>query len=184
MKLNSRHSATSIRPGEREQPATYSPPSSAFVIRPAVQADVPHIAALISSFAADKLLLKRNVHEIREQLAYFIVGMPSREHSAPLLGCSSLYRYHSRLAEIRSFCVNPAMQGQGLARKLMEATLAKAQELAFRELIVITREADAFFAKFGFTRTARETVEEKVLKDCVTCSCYGNCPAKVYRLAL
>ncbi|BBM89020.1 amino-acid acetyltransferase [Spirochaetota bacterium] len=171
--------------------------------------DVLAINNLINKFAAKNLLLKRSIEDIRSDIDTFIIvrenpvvktkttttiaqsrtpivinDLHPARNKGVIIGCVSLYRYSSVLAEIRSLCVEEAYQGLGIARRLLEEAIVLARRLDIKQLLSFTVEAEQFFIKLGFTHVTKERLPGKVMKDCQKCPCYGNCSAKSYRLSL
>ena len=106
------------------------------------------------------------VHSINEFAVTEINGKVS--------GCASLYIYDTGLAEIRSLGIDPKSKVTGQGRQLVEHLLAKAKKLALNRIIVLTRVPD-FFEKQGFTFCTKESLPEKVMKDCELCLRKDNC---------
>jgi N-acetylglutamate synthase-like GNAT family acetyltransferase len=67
-------------------------------IRRAIAPDARAIHALILHYAANGLLLPRSVEDVVRDIDTFIVC----EESRAIVGCLSLFEYHTGLAEIRS----------------------------------------------------------------------------------
>jgi amino-acid N-acetyltransferase len=146
--------------------------------------DVAAISRLISQFVAQGLLLPRSPEEVRAHLNNFIVltemvpalhipsgSVPPSEH---VLGCVALEPYGPDLAEIRSLAVRADEQGRGLGGRLLEAALRTARRRKTARVFAVTH-APKLFERHGFSAAARETVPEKIERDCKTCSKRRRC---------
>ena len=96
------------------------------------------------------------------------------EINGKVSGCASLYIYNTGLAEIRSLGIDPKSKVTGQGRQLVEHLLAKAKKLALNRVIVLTRVPD-FFEQQRFTFCSKDSLPEKVMKDCELCLRKENC---------
>ena len=146
--------------------------------------DVAAISRLISEYAAQGLLLPRTPEDVRAHLNRFIVLtelVPALDAppgaSAPserLLGCVALESYGPDLAEVRSLAVRTDEQGRGLGGRLLEAAIRTARRRKIARIFAVTH-APALFERHGFAAAPRETVPEKIERDCRTCSKRRRC---------
>ncbi|MEM9103398.1 MAG: argininosuccinate lyase [Pseudomonadota bacterium] len=148
-------------------------------VRQATIRDIDGIEALIQHWAKEGENLPRSRQDIINQIQDFLVIKAGNR----LLGCGSLYVYHDDLAEIRSLGVAPNTHNSGIGRDLVNAFIRKTQQLKLKRLFVLTRVPE-FFAKLGFEYDDKETLPEKVLKDCYMCPKFHACDetAMVYPL--
>lgn len=138
-----------------------------YAIRQATLDDVEDLCALIAFWAGSGQNLPRSRADVVRNLQSFAVCVKDER----VVGCACLYVYDSGLAEIRSLGVSPKIQRQGQGRALVRFLLQRAHQLMIARVFVLTRSPE-FFAKLGFTRTVKERLPEKILKDC------DNCPQK------
>lgn len=68
-----------------------------------------------------------------------------------IVGCVHLDEYAPSLAELRSLAVDPAWQGTGVGRALVDATERLAQVRGYPTLFAVSNDEE-FFRKFGFER--------------------------------
>jgi amino-acid N-acetyltransferase len=132
--------------------------------RNALLPDAEAIYTLISSYCEQGVLLPRSLPEICENVRDFVVV----EDGDRIIGCGALHLYGPHLAEIRSIAVYPASQGKGAGRLLMEALLTQAEKHQVTGVCLFTR-IPAFFARMGFSVSAREALPDKLYKDCCSC---------------
>ena len=78
------------------------------------------------------------------------------------------------LAEIKSLAVAGDYQGQGLGRALVEDCEREARELGIKKVFVLTYQEE-FFKKLGYIVVSRDSLPEKVYKECVKCAFYNDC---------
>ncbi len=86
-------------------------------------------------------------------------------------------------ALLRSLAVAGAHQGQGFGQKLYFAIIEKAREHGIREIYLLTETAEKFFAKQGFEKISRNSVDTEVKESIeFRCACPGT--ASCMRLKL
>ena len=139
-------------------------------IRKARSADIPAIHRIIQHYAALGVLLPRDPGDIRKHLRGFIVAAVGRQ----VIACVSLEFYNLSLAEIRSLAVNPEIRGRGLGTRLLKAALDLAAELKLSKVFALTS-SPRFFLAQGFELARRQSLHEKVDRDCIHCSKANTC---------
>jgi amino-acid N-acetyltransferase len=150
------------------------------IIRKAELRDVPEIFEMINYYAAERIMLPRSLTELYESVREFLVGEGGQ---GDVIGCGALKFYNAELAEIRSLCVRPGIQNQGIGRLLTERLLAEAEEYGLKTVFALTTTLE-FFAKCGFREVARERFPMKVWRDCLRCDRYFHCHEKAVCLDL
>jgi amino-acid N-acetyltransferase len=133
--------------------------------RAAISGDVRSIHALIALYAAKNLLLPRSEREIRRRLSDFVVI----SRASRVLACASLDSCVSGFAELRSVAVAPKSRGCGLGAELVKFALAEARRRNFSRVFAVTSSPEFFF-RFGFTAVPRQSLTEKIERDCLACS--------------
>jgi amino-acid N-acetyltransferase len=139
-------------------------------IRPATDADIPAISALVNYFAAQDVMLPRSEDRIRANLSDYVVA----EDAGRLAGCGSLANLTPQLAEIRALAVAPDYQGQGVGALLVAALLETAQARAIAQVCALTLRPD-FFQRQGFHVVDRWHLTPKIWSECVRCPKYHRC---------
>lgn len=144
--------------------------------RTARASDAAAVHRLIAHYAGEGILLPRTEDEIRKHIGRFLVLVEGRNGSEKLLGCVALEPYGTELAEIRSLAVAPDARGRGIGvgDRLLKAVLDTARRRKIARLFAVTHRAD-FFSRHGFTVGPRQTVPEKVERDCLTCPKQRRC---------
>ena len=122
--------------------------ASPVVVRPAVATDVEPIDLFLADFVAAERILPRTLDELEQLIPTGFVA----ELGDQLVGFVTLEIYSKKLAEVRSLCVRPIMQGQGIGRRLINACIELARERNIFEVMAITS-SDHFFRNCGFDFT-------------------------------
>lgn len=144
-------------------------------VRQATLEDVDAVMDMVSFWAQHGQNLPRKRNEIIRGIQTFAVSVLDDK----VVGCACLYVYDSGLAEIRSLGVSPVIQRQGQGRAIIDFLLKRAERMAIKRVFVLTR-SPQFFSRVGFTRTLREKLPEKILKDCENCPKRDCCDEIAY----
>ena len=144
--------------------------------RTARTADAIAVHRVIAHYAGEGSLLPRTEDEIRKNISHFIVLVEKRNEEEKVLGCVALEPYGADLAEIRSLAVVPDARGHGynVGDRLMKAAMDAARRRKIARLFAVTHRPE-FFSRYGFTPGPRQTVPEKIERDCVTCPKEQRC---------
>ena len=139
-------------------------------VRDANLDDVEAIAKLVQHWAT----VGENLPRAKSDMVHSINEFAVTEIDGQVSGCASLYIYDTGLAEIRSLGIDPKSAVTGQGRELVEHLLVKAKKLALNRVIVLTRVPD-FFENQRFSFCNKESLPEKVMKDCELCLRKENC---------
>jgi N-acetylglutamate synthase-like GNAT family acetyltransferase len=150
-----------------------------FNLRQAIPSDVSSIAHLVQNYAREGEILPRSAEAIRETISDWVVV----DHEARIVACGSLLPYSPSLAEIRSLVVDDSVQRNGLGTLVVQALIAKAQQVGFEALFALTRVVP-FFKQLGFTNRDKSTFPEKIWRDCCQCPIQENCDEQAVALQL
>ncbi|MCA0962481.1 GNAT family N-acetyltransferase [Salipiger bermudensis] len=143
--------------------------TTTFSITRAALDDVPNLVPLYERFFAEDAItvarpeIEANLRQmLADDRAAVFVAMAGGEAVGLASGSLTCGVEFGWAAEMEDLFVVPESRGQGLARRLVEVTLAWADERGARQtLLVITPEAEeaqsltALYAKFGFVRSDR-----------------------------
>jgi amino-acid N-acetyltransferase len=138
--------------------------------RRAKLSDAPAIHSLVADYAAQGLLLPRAAEEIRANIGHFIV----QEENCQVISCLSLESYGTDLAEIRSIAVDPENRARGLGARLIASALNEARRRGIARVFAVTH-VPKFFERQGFAAATRQSLIEKIERDCRTCSQQRTC---------
>ena len=149
-----------------------------FLRKPA-KSESSDIKDLINLFSKSGLLLSRDESEILNSLDSFIIA----EHNSSLIGCISYYDYGQSLFEIRSLAVKPEFEKKGLGSKLVSSIISIIPCEPLPKIFALSY-SPIFFKKNSFLEVPKETLPEKIWKDCSKCVNLENCgeTALVYSL--
>lgn len=127
-------------------------------IRSAVTADVPAIAALVSSFAGDgPRLLRKATVTLYEDVQEFVVAVDG----GTVIGCGALHVLWEDLAEVRTLAVSASVQRGGIGSLIVTELLARARRLGVERVFCLTF-ATEFFSRHGFVEIEGAPVEPAV----------------------
>ena len=140
------------------------------IFRKAKITDVEAIHALITHYADRGLMLARPRSLLYESLREFTVAVDQ----AQVVAAGSLHIIWEDLAEVRALAVSPGYTGRGIGRKLVKMFLDEAKDLAIPHLFALTYQQE-FFARCGFRVVPKESMPQKVWKECVNCPKFPNC---------
>lgn len=143
-----------------------------YKIRPATKDDIEFILSLTNFYVAKRLILKRTREEIKNLINSFLVA----ESEDSLVGVISFYDYGTSLKEIRSLAVSREASHSGIGSLLVNEIIKKINSLSKTKtkIFALTYSPD-FFKKNGFIEVARESLPEKIWKDCQNCPNRDNC---------
>lgn len=139
--------------------------------RKATMADIPAMHSLIQNYAKEGIMLRRPIMMLYESVRDFVVAV---DDQGQIVGCGGLHILWSDLAEIRSLAVHPDCKGQGVGRGVVEYLLEDGQTLGLGRIFALTYQ-QTFFEKCGFHVVLKETLPQKVWKECVYCDKFNNC---------
>lgn len=139
-------------------------------IRKAVMADIPQIHKLVNEYAHQGLMLRRPLVMLYEQVRDFAVAVEGDR----ILGCGSLHILWHDLAEVRSLAVHPDATGRGVGRAVVEYLVQEALDLGLVRVFALTYQ-QGFFEKCGFAVVKKETLPQKVWKECIYCDKFHAC---------
>lgn len=136
-------------------------------IRMATLRDVPKIKEIASSVLAeyglpmDPARSDADLEDVAR--SYFLSGgmfEVVEDASGDIVGTVGLYPLSSKRVELRHMYLQPHVRGQGLGRRLMERSLARAHRSGFEEVWLETapafKEAIRLCQSYGFTLTGTE----------------------------
>lgn len=139
-------------------------------LRKAKITDVESIHALITHYANRGQMLARPRSLLYESLREFTVAVDREQ----VVATGSLHIIWEDLAEVRALAVSPGYTGQGIGRGLIKMFLDEAKNLAIPHVFALTYQQE-FFEKCGFRVVPKDSMPQKVWKECVNCPKFPNC---------
>ena len=139
-------------------------------IRKAKVSDVEQVYEMIDEYAKLKVLLPRTKESLYQNLQTIYVAVIGDK----VVGSASLTILDKDLAEIRSLVVDSDVGKRGIGKLLVEQIVKETQMLEIDKLISLTYQVE-FFQKCGFEVTVKDTMPQKVWKDCINCPKMPSC---------
>jgi amino-acid N-acetyltransferase len=139
-------------------------------IRHARIGDADAICELINYYAERGRMLHRSLESAYDSLREFLVA----EDDGAVVGCVAVDIFWADLGEVKSLAVTPGRLREGIGAALVEAAEQDARHLGVRKLFALTYEKD-FFAARGFRQIHRDTLPEKVWRECIACPKFEAC---------
>jgi amino-acid N-acetyltransferase len=143
------------------------------VIRDARTGDAEKIAALLTPYVEEKIVLRRSIEEIRENTAQTLVCVDENR----IIGTASLVFFSPTLCEIRALVIAASAQGRGIGRDLVLAAEAKALRMQTSRpmrFFALTYTPE-FFERCGYERTTKDQFPEKIYEVCNFCLRKDDC---------
>ena len=132
--------------------------------------DVESIHKIVNDYAEKGLMLARSRNSIYETLRDFVVA----ERNGEVVGVGALHMVWDELAEIRALAVAPEQARKGVGMAIVEWLIEDAKKMGVKTVFTLTYQSE-FFAKAGFRIVPKESLSQKVWKDCINCSKFPNC---------
>ncbi len=141
-----------------------------FLLRRAKVKDAKEIYKLINEFAKKGIMLPRSLQSIYEHIRDFFVI----EKKGKIIATCALCIFGEDLGEVRSLVVKEDYHKQGLGKTLVKACIKDAKDLGLKKIFTLTYQVE-FFKKLGFKIVNKETLPQKIWKDCLYCPKFPNC---------
>ncbi len=140
------------------------------IYRKATFDDVEPMHKLLNDFAAKGLMLPRSRNSIYENIRDYVIATVGGE----LVGVGAVHMVWDRLAEIRSLAVAEGYQKTGIGKEIVSLLEEAGHDLGVKTFFTLTYQP-GFFAKCGYTQVERDSMPQKVWKECVHCPKYPYC---------
>ena len=141
-----------------------------FLLRRAKVKDAKEICKLINEYAKKGIMLPRSLQSVYEHIRDFFVI----EKDNQIVATCALCIFGEDLGEVRSLAVKKNYHGQGLGKVLIKACIEDAKNLGLKKIFTLTYQVD-FFKKLGFKVVNKETLPQKIWKDCLYCPKFPDC---------
>jgi amino-acid N-acetyltransferase len=115
-------------------------------VRRARTADVRSIRQLVDQYAAQRILLFKEMVTLYEDVQEFWVA---EEPAGSIIGCGALHVMWEDLAEVRTLATHPDWVGRGIGHAVLSTLLEVARDLGISRVFCLTFEVD-FFKRHGF----------------------------------
>jgi amino-acid N-acetyltransferase len=144
--------------------------TKALTIRQATMQDVDQMLEIINKYAQQGLMLPRTKLSVCENLQSFVVAFDGED----VLGVAGLHILWEDLAEIRSLAISEKAKGKGVGKRLVLHLVEQCKLLGIRRVLALTYQKE-FFGKCDFHIVPKESLPQKVWKDCINCSKLPMC---------
>jgi amino-acid N-acetyltransferase len=132
--------------------------------------DIEAIHRMIGHFASQGLILIRSRDEITSNLEAFFVCRLGKK----IAGIVSYHDYGHSLKEIRSLAVSEEYQKNHIGSFILKNILSLLCEKHEPKIFTLTY-SPLFFIKNGFHEVNKDTLPEKIWKDCSKCDSRETC---------
>lgn len=138
--------------------------------RKAKFADVEQIFNLVNVYAAEGLMLARSRNNLYETLRDMYVA----EEDGKVLGVGGLHIVWDEMAELRTLAVDKGALRRHIGGNIVKHLIEEGKTLGIKRVFTLTYQ-DKFFASLGFKIANKDTMPQKVWKDCIDCPKFPNC---------
>jgi len=137
----------------------------------ALISDIDAIISLIDDSIENELILPLSYDQITETIRDFFIAKYDNKH---ICGVVSLHIYTDHLAEIRTLVIKENMRNQGIGKQLVHECIKNAKVLGIEQVFALTKALN-FFKSLNFVQVEKDSLPEKVYKDCIYCSKLHHC---------
>ncbi|MCU0622983.1 MAG: GNAT family N-acetyltransferase [Gemmatimonadaceae bacterium] len=148
------------RRGVVRPPVVAPAPAVEPIVRLAAAPDVAQIAALVTGFAAQGLMLPRTDDDVLRELQNYVVAATP---GGRVLACAALAEYSPSLAEVSSVAVAADAHGRGLGSRVVLAVERVARLRDLDEVFALSL-SPRFFLSLGYEDVPLATYPEKVAR--------------------
>jgi amino-acid N-acetyltransferase len=139
--------------------------------RKAIMNDIPAIHQIINEYAAQGLMLRRSMMMLYESVRDFVVAV---DETGEVVGLGGLHIMWQDLAEVRSLAVKAGTTKKGIGRGIVEFLVEEAKAIGLKRVFALTYQ-QGFFEKLEFSIVQKETLPQKVWKECIYCDKFHAC---------
>lgn len=142
-----------------------------FIISKADSLNIDEIYSILNPYSHEGVILDRSKKDIGINIDKFLVAKIKND----IAGVISYYDYHDKLLEVRSLAVKKEYYKNGIGTALVK-TLVKSLLNNFKNVKIFALSYHPqFFKKSGFIEVVKESLPEKIWKDCRNCAHQFDC---------
>ncbi|MFH1038203.1 MAG: N-acetyltransferase [PVC group bacterium] len=145
-------------------------PEMSVALRRAYPPDAEGIREMVNKYAARGLMLPRSLSSIYERIRDFRVLAAGDR----IVGCAALQVCWEDIAEIRTLAVAEDIREKGWGRALVEDCFRDAADLKIPRVFTLSFSPE-FFLQLGFSEISKESLPQKIWKDCIYCPHFPDC---------
>lgn len=138
-------------------------------VRRARTSDVRQIREIVEAYAAERILLAKDIVTLYEDVPDFRVAVNS---AGAVVGCGAIHVMWEDLAEVRTLAVLPEHRGLGIGAAILAELLRTAGDLGVARVVCLTFEV-SFFLRHGFEVATSVDVDPDVFVQMVRSSDEG-----------
>ncbi len=142
-----------------------------YIIRKALIVDTEQIFSILSVFSSEGIILERSREDITDTIQTFFVA----EINGNIIGVVSHFDYGTQLKEIRSLAVVKEYFKKGIGGSLVRELIGSLLKEFPAAKIFALSFSPVFFRKLGFHEVNKDSLPEKIWKDCDHCKHKDNC---------
>ena len=142
------------------------------IVRKAAVADIEFIHEIIKPYTIEGIVLERSIEEITQELNNFFVA---ENDKGEIVGVVSHHEYGKELKEIRSLVVKKKYSRKGIGRALISTLIERLLKDFPEAKIFALSYYPEFFKQFNFIEIQKDSLPEKIWKDCQNCKDKENC---------
>lgn len=148
-------------------------------VRKATSQDVDNIYNILQPYVIGEIILERSKDDILQHIEEFFIANENNS----IVGTISFHDYGNNLFEIRSLAVNNQFKKHGAGRALVTELINQLRSDHTDCKIFTLTYVPEFFIKNNFKIVEKDTLPEKIWKDCVNCPKIDCCEeiALVYK---
>jgi amino-acid N-acetyltransferase len=144
--------------------------ASRVTLRTAEASEAKKLHTLISANLEEGHLLPRELTELKQHAARFVVAVKGRR----IVGCAELAPLSPHVAEVRSLAVDTKARGHHVGVMIVDELRRRAHRNGFEKLCAFTH-APGYFSQMGFSIVPHSWLLEKIFTDCVKCPQFRQC---------
>ena len=129
------------------------------VVRSAIRADADQIWELVSSYAAEGLMLPRTLDQVALNIDNYVVAVVNGR----VVACAALEEYSPSLAEVSSVAVAKSEHGKGLGTDVVLGVERLARARDINEIFALSL-TDKFFLGLDYVATSISRYPEKLAR--------------------
>ncbi len=142
-----------------------------FIIGIAAYSDIDGIYSILNPYSSEGLILKRPRKDIEKNIDKFFTAKIKNN----IAGVISYYKYSDELIEIRSLAVKKEYYNNNIGAALVGTLVNKLLKDYKNVKIFALSYVPDFFKKAGFIEVLRDSLPEKIWKDCKNCAHQYDC---------
>ena len=144
--------------------------SETIKLRRAFPSDADGIRELVNPLASDGLMLPRSLSSIYDNIRDFRVLVDGER----IVGSAALHICWKDIAEIRTLAISEDIRSRGWGKALVEDCIKEVFSLNLPRVFTLSFTPE-FFKHLGFSEIEKESLPQKIWKDCIHCPHFPDC---------